>query len=304
MSSDTNLTGAAQSAVYDKRAWTDDDLRAALPEPAADSNKYSRGKLFVIAGSKAYPGAACLAARASQRMGAGYTEVITSKAAIVPLLVSSPSLVVRDVKKWDPAMLANLKDGARHAVCIGPGFALGDTFAGELIVDVLKHAKCPVLVDGGGLSAISTKRALRALANRRENELATIITPHTGEASRLRSDLLLETSDPKNLAKALAMATGAIAVVKGPDTYISAGKRVYTMREGTPALAKAGTGDVLAGMISALLAQGVEPIAACILGTTLHARAGNIAAQTYTTLGVAAEDVINAIPNAIRTLTA
>ena len=283
-------------------SWTESQLKAALPELSPDANKYTRGKLIVIAGSERYPGAACLAARGAQRMGAGYTEVVASEAALVPLLVSSPSLVVSKMASWDPGVLANLKEGTLRAVCIGPGFVSGDSSTDRLVVDVLKAAECPVLVDGGGLAVLASKKALKALSKRRDQGFATIITPHTGEAARLCQSLQLESRDAGHLAKALAMATGVVAVVKGPDTYISSGKRAYVMREGTPALAKAGTGDVLAGMIASLLAQGVEPVASAILGTTLHARAGIVAAEARTARSVTAEDVIDAIPVAIRSL--
>ena len=285
-----------------KQSWTDEELRAVLPLPSPNANKYTRGVLTVVAGSKRYPGAACLTSRAGQRMGAGYTEVITNKTAAGMILASAPSLVARNVKDWRPSELAVLKKGARHAVCIGPGFVRGDALTDELVLGVLKKAKCPVLVDGGGLAAIGSKKVLKALAKRQERGLVTIITPHTGEATRLQDDLRMTSDGPGQLSAVLAMATGAIVVMKGPDTYISIGKQIYPMYEGTPALAKAGTGDVLAGMISALLAQGTEPIGAAVLGATLHARAGIIAAQTYTAVSVTAEDVIEAIPAAIRSL--
>lgn len=283
-----------------KQPWTDEELRAALPFPAFDANKYSRGVLTIIAGSDSYPGAACLAARAGQRMGAGYTEVVTTERAANLVLAACPSVVVRDVKGWDVRDMKNAKKDAHHAVCIGPGFVAGDQKSEQLVLRVLKKAKCPVLVDGGGLACLGSKEAQKVLAKRKERGRATVITPHTGEALRLQAGLHVRNDGPEQLAAVLAMSTGAIVVMKGPNTFISTGKQVYPVYEGTPALAKAGTGDVLAGMIAALLAQGVEPVAAAVLGATLHARAGDFAAQSYTEIGVTAEDVIDRIPPAIR----
>lgn len=283
--------------------WTDEELRSALPVPAPDANKYSRGVLTVVAGSKKYPGAACLASRAGQRMGAGYTEVVTCKRAADLILASYPSIVVHDVGKWDVSDMRDDKKKSRHAVCIGPGFEAGDKRSEQLVLRVLKKAKCPVLVDGGGLSAFGSKEVLKALAKRQERGLATIITPHAGEARRMGEGLGAKQKAPEQLSAVLAMATGAIVVMKGPDTYVSTGKQTYPIYEGTPALAKAGTGDVLAGMIAALLAQDVDPVSAAVLGATLHARAGAIAAQSCTAIGVAPEDVIEAIPAAINSLT-
>ena len=284
------------------RPWSDEMLRAILPFPERDAHKYSRGVLTLVAGSKRYPGAACLAARASQRMGAGYTEIVTSANAIKLALSASPSLVAHDVKDWHPIDLATMKKNARRAACVGPGFDPEDPSAEELVFGVLRHANFPVLVDGGGLAALGSGAVRPLLARRRENGWATILTPHAGEAARLADSLYLEAETPEALASTLAQFTGAIVVLKGPDTFIAAERRVYPMREGTPALAKAGTGDVLAGMISALLAQGVDCTGAAVLGATLHARAGAIAAEAFTEIGVTAEDVIDAIPGAIRTL--
>ena len=108
--------------------------------------------------------------------------------------------------------------------------------------------------------------------------------------------------DPWAQAKALAQAYEAIIVLKGPDTYISDGDAVVAMTQGTPALAKAGTGDALAGIISALLAQQVPALDACVLGATLHAEAGSIAARKWAELSVIPEDVVQAIPEAIAAL--
>lgn len=289
-----------------QQPWTDGDLAAVLPVPQASANKYSRGKLTVIAGSKRYPGAACLASRASQRMGAGYTEVVTDPAARALVLGAAPSLVVRDFEDFSPAELSNMKHSDRRAVCIGPGFVAGDGPSDRLVLAVLSQAACPVLVDGGALDALGSKEALETLAKRREQGMPTIITPHAGEARRLHEAVCGNREecpdDAAELAVTLSATIGAIAVVKGPDTFVSASESAYPMREGTPALAKAGTGDVLAGMIAALLAQGVDPIGSSILGATLHARAGIAAAERLTEIAVTPEDVIDAIPDAIRTL--
>ena len=275
-------------------------LEEKLPWPDEGVNKYSRGKLTVVAGSARYSGAAVLAALASQRMGAGYTEVITDPSAVNVVRLSSPSLVVRPSDDWKPGELKASEPGKPCAVCIGPGFTGDDDAAADLVARVLKKAPCPVLVDGGGLARLATKKNLHTLAARFTDGLTTVITPHGGEAARLAASLGLPTSNPEKLAAGLSLATQAIVVLKGPDTFISNGKRTECMTAGTPALAKAGTGDVLAGMIASLLAQGMDPLGAALLGTKLHALAGKAAADLYTDISVVAEDVITAIPQAIR----
>ena len=289
-------------AVPFDEPWGDGALRAVFPAVSDDANKYTRGVLTVVAGSGRYPGAACLAAYAGQRMGAGYTEVVTCKAARQAILATYPSMVVHDLKTWSTGDLRSNARGARHAVCVGPGFDPDDADGARLVCDVLERAEIPVLVDGGGLSALSVPEAARLLVNRHDRGFATVLTPHGGEAVRLARSLNLNSSDPARLSLLLAASLEAIVVVKGPDTFVSDGERVVPMVEGTSALAKAGTGDVLAGMVASLLAQGVDAVDAAVLGTTLHARAGVAAAERVTPVCVTPEDVIASIPDAVRTL--
>ena len=267
--------------------------------PAPDANKYTRGKLTVIAGSARYPGAAALAARASQRMGAGYTEVITAREAVDVVRIASPSLVVRAFDDWDVEELPATKEGKPCAVCIGPGF-VNDAESAALVLRVLKKAQCPVLIDGGGLAGLGSAKALKRLAKRADLGFATVITPHGGEAARLAKSLGLPVDSPEQLAMDLSKALHAIVALKGPDTQVADGDRIEAMREGTAALAKAGTGDVLAGMIGALLAQGVEPFEAALAGAWFHAKAGVAAAERLTDISVCAEDVIEAIPDVLK----
>lgn len=277
--------------------------RQALPWPAEDANKFTRGKLTLVAGSARFPGAAALAARASQRMGAGYTEVVCAPESVVSAWLASPALVVRSWDDWEAESLPASRAGKPTAVCVGPGFDASEDDEADLLFDVLAEARCPVVVDGGALSFLCQKRALRYLERRFVEGLETVITPHGGEAARLVKAWGLDVNlQEAELAQTLASAFGVTVALKGPVTYIADDERVVVMDEGTPALAKAGTGDVLAGMVGALLAQGVAAFEATVCASLLHARAGRIAAEALTDIGVAAEDVVEAIPAAIRTL--
>lgn len=322
------------------KKYTLEQVAALLPWPDEQANKYSRGKVVLVAGCADYPGAACLAATASQRMGAGYTEVACAAESVAQVRAASASLVVR---LWDElAAYAQLDpdergigvlraDGARQpkaaaarlaaarpartaprprvlgsqhpahplAFLVGSGMDAHDPLSAQLTCAVLADAAAPVLVDGGGLDALTTPDGRLLLRRRFIDGLPTIITPHAGEAARLAAPLALPTDDPAHLAKLLSLAYGVTAVVKGPVTYISDGETVFRMSDGTSALAKAGTGDVLAGMVAALLAQKLAPVDACVLGTTLHARAARLAAKRLTSISVVAEDVVAAIPEAI-----
>lgn len=285
-------------------AYDAERLAALLPGPASDVHKYSRGKLVVIGGAAAYPGAACLAAAASQRMGAGYTEVLCAPESVSAVRAFRPSLVVRSWEALAPSSFAAARSGRPVAYAVGSGFDAADdaSEAKRLVHRALKHAHAPLLVDGGGLATLASDKGRRLMRRRFVNGWPTVITPHAGEAARLAAPLELPTDDQGELARLLALAYGAIAVVKGPDTFISDGDEVVRVDEGTAALAKAGTGDVLAGMLGALLAQGLNPFDASVLAVTLHARAGRLAADRLTAISVIAEDVVAMIPAAIRSV--
>ncbi len=290
--------------MADVREYGADELVALLPLPADDANKYTRGRLVVVAGSARYPGAACLAACAGQRAGAGYTEVVCAPEAVDLVRSCRSSLVVRSWLGWGAADLPADAPGKPVAFALGPGFDAEDAACTRNAYLVLKHADAPVLVDGGALAALSTPKGRRLLKRRFVRGLPTVVTPHGGEAARLAEPFGLPTDDPAGLARLVALAYGVVAVVKGPDTFVSDGDDVVAVRCGTPALAKAGTGDVLAGVLGAFLAQGLEPTDAAVLAATLHALAGRCASVRRTDIGVVAEDVVEALPEAVSALVA
>lgn len=313
--------------------YSGSELEQLLPWPADDANKYSRGKAVIVAGCARYPGAACLAARASQRAGAGYTEVRCAPEAAACVRAASPSLVVAT---WDGLLeLGKLERacGARGgadcypilvndarieavraatfpparadrpmAYLVGSGFDAGDEATGDLVRTVLANAQAPVVVDGGGLAALVEPDLREALRRRSAEGLATLVTPHAGEAARLARPLGIALDDPACAAQALSRAYGAVVVLKGPVTYISDGERVARESRGTSALAKAGTGDVLAGIVVALAAQGLDAFHAGVLAVALHARAGRIAAKRFTPICVVAEDLLELIPSAVQAI--
>lgn len=291
--------GEAGEGVVELREYAGGELAGLLPVPARDANKYSRGKLVALVGSARYPGAACLAAAASQRMGAGYTEVITHPAAVGIVRAWRPSLVVRSQEDWSGDGLASSRPKAPLAYLVGCGFdaAAEET---EALTQAVLEAAAPVLVDGGALSALASEGGRLLLRQRFVRGWSTVATPHGGEAARLARALDLPVGDPARLARALSLAFGVTVALKGPETFVSDGEQVVRIGEGTPALAKAGTGDVLAGMIGALLAQGMGALDAAVLGVALHARAGRAAERALTSISATAEDVLDAIPAAIR----
>lgn len=277
-----------------------------LPFPASDTHKYARGKVVVVAGSPRYPGAAVLAARAAQRMGAGYVEAVVSAPAVLPVRIAGSSLVVSDRDEWDPLVLES-SPGRPLAVLVGCGFdAAGD--AGEcsrLLRLALDRAACPVVVDGGALGLAACDEMRRALRLRAGRGFATVLTPHAGEAALLAEAAGLPgdfLSDPPwRSCERLAQAYSAIVCLKGPDTFVSDGSETYAIDQGGPELAKAGTGDVLAGMAAALAAQRQDDVfRAVATAVSLHAEAGRLAADDRTSIGVIPEDVVEKLGAAIK----
>ena len=281
------------------------ELAELLPHPSMTANKYSRGKCVIFAGMVRYGGAAVLATRAAQRMGAGYVSVFTGAGNEALVRGAAPSAVVGT---WSTAVFARLEPSTPAkplGYVVGPGFDSFDSDTRSVTSAALK-AQAPAVIDGGAISALVSRQAQGLLEKRRSAGISTVITPHLGEAVKLYRGLGFAEmpGEPADLAQALARELGVIAVVKGPLTFIADGAEVVCMDRGTAALAKAGTGDVLAGMVGALLSQGLAAKDAAILATTLHAEAGRIAADTFTDISATPEDVIECIPRAIMALDA
>lgn len=298
---DARLAVGSSPAVA--RRFTPVELAMLVPHPAEDAHKYSRGKLVVVGGSAAYPGAVCLAAMAGQRMGAGYVEVRCAGESVLLARMARPSLVVRS---WDGLSAGDLPATRANkpvACVVGPGVDASDDQSRAAALAAI-GVRAALLVDGGALSVLASEEGLAAVRARRATGLPTLLTPHMGEAARLATPFGISTDDAARLALELARAYGAVVALKGPVTWVSDGDETACMDEGTPALAKAGTGDVLAGMAGALLAQGVPAFSAAYLAATLHALAGRSAADRLTDVCVVPEDVVEAIPEAIRMLEA
>ncbi len=291
-----------------------------LPTLAANDNKYTRGVCELVVGEPTYPGAGVLASMAASRTGAGYIEVYASAETAAALRVLQPSCVCWPIESFSECVHPTSERHPRAAV-VGCGFAGCDASV-ETVLDVLANSQEPVLVDGGGLAALQTDAGKAAVRERFVAGFPTVITPHGGEAARIIGALHGVDANaeraraekhgiPAAAADALliARALGVVCVLKGPDTYIADGNEetadeILQLTCGTPALAKAGTGDALAGIIGSLLAQAVAPKDACALGVYVHARAGVLAAADSDELCVTAEDVVAHIPRAIRSLRA
>ncbi|MDO4443078.1 MAG: NAD(P)H-hydrate dehydratase [Slackia sp.] len=284
-----------------------------LPVVRADANKYTRGVCELVVGSERFAGAAVLAAKAANRMGAGYVKVYACEQVAAALHIAQPSSVVLPAEEFS-ASSHEARIARPHAVVAGCGMA-GTEDEVRLVLDVLDKTKACVLVDGGGLAALACDEGIAVLRRRAAAGLPTVITPHGGEAARLarfvakRCGSRVDDScaDAPRTASDLARAFDAVCVLKGPDTFIATGNEespddVILMDRGTPALSKAGTGDILAGAIGSLLAQGCDPADACVAGSFVHARAGVLASRDIGEPCVTAEDVLDYLAPAIASL--
>ena len=291
-----------------------------LPDIPSDAHKYSRGSLLVLAGSRRYCGAGVLTTLAAEKTGAGYVTLATPASAALTArqhLLCSPVIEAFEDAElgsfFEAALPAILKE-FRHisAICCGPGMTVNESTS-AFVSDVLQYAAqkvIPLLLDADALNILA---ASPQLLDKREAATPLILTPHKGELARLYVAHIegsgAEVGESKHApilkvsvvdaAQALAEKLLAVIVAKGPTTYIAGGGEVFESNEGTAALAKAGTGDVLAGIISSLLAQGMVADEAALLGVKLHSRAGVLAEQKQGRRSVTALDVIDAIPAAL-----
>jgi len=271
-----------------------------LPRRGARSTKFSSGHVLVAGGSRGLMGAPRMAAQASMRAGAGYVTACIPRS-LQGILASGgpPELMTRGLADDDGGLTADgvagvLEGSARGgALALGPG--LGRSQGAVLFArELARRATVALVLDADGLNAHAGH--LRELADR---DAPTVLTPHAGELGRL---LELDASEigreRLRHVRAAAGQARATVVLKGDDTLVAdPSGRVAVSRGDSPALATAGTGDVLTGVIAALLAQGLETFAAAAAGVWLHAAAGREAARRQGSAeGAIASDVIAALP--------
>jgi NAD(P)H-hydrate epimerase len=271
-----------------------------VPRRGRESTKFAAGSVLVCGGSLGLTGAPCLASEAAMRAGAGYVTACVP--ASLNLVFEQRLLEVMTVPLPDDDG-ALLGDGANQvreraersgALVLGPGLGRADQ-SGHLARELARTVKIPLLLDADGLNAHAGR--LEALAQR---PAGTVLTPHAGELARLLETDSVEIARSRLASVRRAAHTAqAVIVLKGDDTLVAEpGGRVGVSRGGASALATAGTGDVLSGITGAFLAKGVEPFTAACAAVFLHARAGQLAAETIGTEGVIASDVIELLPRA------
>jgi ADP-dependent NAD(P)H-hydrate dehydratase / NAD(P)H-hydrate epimerase len=279
-----------------------DDICDLLPRPGAESDKYRRGVLGLLAGSDRFTGAALLATGGAVHGGAGMVRVVTANAAAVLVRQAWPEAVVTvipDEDHWE--LLRSV--GRVQAWVAGPGMGTGPDAAARLAA--VLGTDLPVLVDADGLTILSQ---VEGLLPRTEESAPTLITPHAGELARLLgTDAASVEARRLEHARRAAVELGVTVLLKGSTTVIaapSAGQPVLVNPTGTPWLATAGSGDVLSGLVGALLAQGLGPPQAGLAAAYLHGLAGRLAAAQGGPgqAPIGASDLVRTLPDAFRSL--
>ena len=277
-------------------------LPTQLRQRKSDSHKGDFGRIFILAGSRCFSGAALLCAKAAMRSGAG----------MVTLGIPADLCNAVIKKKSDELMLLPLpgtKEGTLSSAAykkasdflkqadifvIGPGLSQNDSTQ-ALVRKLLGAVKKPTVIDADGLNALAKGARFRFYPE-------TVVTPHPGEMARLTGiPAAVIQKKRKEVAKNFASHYNNTVVLKGDKTVVAGPDgRLYINTTGNPGMATAGSGDVLAGIIAAFLAQKLDAFDAAKYGVYLHGLAGDMAAKEKTQLGLIASDIIDYLPKAIK----
>jgi ADP-dependent NAD(P)H-hydrate dehydratase / NAD(P)H-hydrate epimerase len=273
------------------------EVLALAPHRGAGSTKFSSGQVVVVGGSRGLTGAVCMSSLAAIRSGAGYATVAVpadlEQIFEVKLTeVMSVGCASREghLRRAASEQVLGVCERA-EAVVLGPGIGREDGTR-DLVRELAQRIGAPLVIDADGLNAHAKR--LRSLA---EREAPTVLTPHEGELGRLLGiDSEVVKAKRLDRAREAAALSGAIVVLKGDDSIVTDGERVAVDQVSSPGLATAGTGDVLSGMIAAMIARGLDPFAGTCAAVIAHSRAGRVAAGRVGTDSVIAGDVIESIP--------
>lgn len=266
-----------------------------------DAHKGDFGRVLIVGGSVGMVGAPALAANAALRGGAGLVKIACpdccqqATAGLAPCATSAPLPSNEDGSISAEAMglLSGLAD-EHDVLAIGPGIGQASGVA-HVVTGLLGVADKPKVVDADGLNNLAALGQWWQVASG-----PIVLTPHPGEMRRLAvgAGLDVDLGDRQASAGALAGLTGAVVVLKGAGTIITDGERVRVNHSGNPGMATAGAGDVLTGLIAALIGQGLSPFDAASLGVHVHGVAGDLAADELGQVSLTAADLIDFLPEA------
>ena len=270
------------------------------PRPS-DAHKGDFGKVCIVAGSIGMSGAAALAGRAALRAGAGLVRVAVPKTILPIVATIEPSfttiaLAEDSVGRISAKAINTILNavGENDVLAFGPG--VGKSGALRSVLETLiKQEQLRLLIDADGLNNLSKIKDWPA-----KLKASLVLTPHPGEMKRLWTALFREQLPPdrQNQAAQLAHRTKTVVVLKGAGTVVSDGQKVYINKTGNAGMATAGSGDVLTGVITALIGQGLSNLDAAVLGVYIHGLAGDIAAKKTGQVSLMTTDIIESLPEA------
>ena len=282
----------------DTSIFTDDEIISYLPIRRPRTNKGSFGRVYAFAGCSDMPGAAVLSASAAYKTGAGYVIacVVPSAAQVMHYrLIEAVTRILPDRNGYFcRKSLDAIADELNHSdvVYVGPGIGKGDSVT-EFVYRLIETVQTRLILDADALNAVSEDVSIL-----RKLKAPCVITPHPGEMSRLTklsiNDILNNTI---KTASEFSREFDVITVLKDARTIVaSPAGHNYINVTGSSALAKAGSGDVLTGIIAGFMAQGMDPYAAATVGSYIHGKAGELAGEELSDYGVLASDLLNYIP--------
>ena len=273
------------------------DSPPALPPRPRDGHKGTFGRVLVVGGNDGMIGAPVLAGTAALRMGAGLVQLAVPRSILAACLTITPELIGLGLGKAagkDQLLEAGQK---ADAIVIGPG--LGRTPEAEARLTRLVRLEKPMVIDADGLNILSGMKRWPTYFKAK-----AVLTPHPGEMGRLggligRKDVPGDEEGRIAIASEAASAFGQVVVLKGERTVVADGRRAYVNSTGNSTLSKAGTGDVLSGIMGTLLAQQMERFDAACLAVHLHGKAGEIAGDKLGMRCALAREIVDALPTAI-----
>ncbi|MDP3501537.1 MAG: NAD(P)H-hydrate dehydratase [Myxococcales bacterium] len=293
---DIGIPRAAHTVLANQGTFLleESDVRGRLPQRRAESHKGTFGHVLVIAGSWGKTGAAALVAKAALRSGAGLVTVATRPESLQPIMHHTPEIMGVELVNDGPLCLADFNsileaaDG-KQALVIGPGIARGDE-TGRLLGALLEELSIPCVLDADALNAIA---ANPSVLDKAKGEI--LLTPHPGEMARLIGKTTAEiVADRVGIARSFAAQHSVVLLLKGARTIISRHDgAVFINPTGNAGMATGGSGDVLAGLTGALLAQGLSTEDAAVVGAWAHGASGDLAAARRGQLGLIASDLID-----------
>ena len=276
---------------------THDAVLKRLPDRLPDSHKGSYGRVLIIAGSVGYTGAPCLAAIGALRCGAGLVTLLVPKSVYAVVAGKMEEAMVMPLPSFQGKLshfsLAEIKKQIPKAdvVLIGPGLGQSKSVC-KIVLWILKHYSGPVVLDADGINVLSGHMDIL-----RGRIAPTVLTPHPGEFKRIGGQL---SKGRVQAAVEFAKDTGCVLVLKGHNTVITDGTSLYRNPTGNPGMAVGGSGDVLAGVIAALLGQGVPILDAAACGAWIHGAAGDLCAKEIGQYGMLPTDMLSVLPRLLK----